>query len=421
MTTLPAQPDDCPAPEPQPVNTDGAASALPDSPPAQAKPPPAPPQPPFAPAAAQPTQLHESGIRYDFNEGCRVLLPPGDWQVRLADSDTGNILFETRIGSGAVSSRKRYYVRHCLTVWRINDGAEPALVLQHDYCAQNRKVLVQFQQQHQCQLSCAMAERLIPLFKDAYPDIDFIGHGQVQPEQFYATYYLGLFYDDADNIQQPCDFRLVGLHRTAGHLLGVDPEEQPPRIHLPDHSRPIAEPYVCIATQSTAQCKYWNNPVGWRELIAQLKQQGYRVICIDQKALHGHGLVWNHLPHGAEDQTGDQPLQQRARWLKHADFFVGLSSGLSWLAWAMGIPVVMISGFTHPRNEFYTPYRVINYHTCNSCWHDVRLRYDPKDFLWCPRQQGTPRQFECTRLITVPQVWQTINHIPSFMARNPSL
>jgi hypothetical protein len=27
----------------------------------------------------------------------------------------------------------------------------------------------------------------------------------------------------------------------------------------------------------------------------------------------------------------------------------------------------------------------------------VRHRFDHKDFLWCPRHAGTPRQFECTR------------------------
>ena len=100
--------------------------------------------------------------------------------------------------------------------------------------------------------------------------------------------------------------------------------------------------------QSTTQSKYWNNPTGWHEIVAFLKEAGYRVICIDQKRVHGTGLVWNHIPHGAEDETGDQPLAERARWLKHAEFFVGLSSGLSWLAWAAGTPVVMISGFHAP-------------------------------------------------------------------------
>ena len=128
----------------------------------------------------------------------------------------------------------------------------------------------------------------------------------------------------------------------------------------------------------------------------------------------GSGIMWNHIPNGAEDETGDRPLQERARWLKHAEFFVGLSSGLSWLAWAAGIPVVLISGFTHPTNEFETPYRVINYHACNSCWNDVRVRFDHKDFLWCPRHRDTPRQFECTRLITAEQVKAVIKTIPGF-------
>ena len=132
--------------------------------------------------------------------------------------------------------------------------------------------------------------------------------------------------------------------------------------------------------QSTTQAKYWNNPTGWREVVAFLKESGYRVICIDQKPVHGTGTDLEPHPHGAEDQTGDQPLVERARWIKHAEFFVGLSSGLSWLAWAVGTPVVMISGFTHPINEFATPYRVINYHACNSCWNDPLPRSTTRDF-----------------------------------------
>ena len=75
---------------------------------------------------------------------------------------------------------------------------------------------------------------------------------------------------------------------------------------------------------------------------------------------------------------------------------------------------MLISGFTHANNEFLTPYRVINYHACNSCWNDVRHRFDHKDFLWCPRHAGTPRQFECTRLITAEHVKAVIRRIPGF-------
>jgi autotransporter strand-loop-strand O-heptosyltransferase len=382
------------------------------------------------PAPAEvPTQAGLKGIRFDFNDGCRVVLPEGKhpWQVRLSDLDTGNILFETQIKAGRVNSTKRYFVRIRLEV-SVRDKS----VLTHDYAAADRDVLIQFpvgtigdtlgwfpyavkfKERHGCRLTCGMGEKLIPLFRDAYPDITFLTHEEIKPERYYATYSMGLFFDDKDCVDQPCDFRHVGLHRTAGYILGVDPTETPPRIVLADDSRPISEPYVCIAVQSTTQAKYWNNPNGWRDIVRYLKEQGYRVICIDQKPTHGTGLVWNHIPNGAEDETGDRPLAERARWLKHAEFFIGLSSGLSWLAWALGRPVVMISGFTHPLNEFATPYRVINYHTCNSCWNDPQQRFDHKDFLWCPRHKDTPRQFECSRLITVEQVKAIIPSVTRF-------
>jgi autotransporter strand-loop-strand O-heptosyltransferase len=166
--------------------------------------------------------------------------------------------------------------------------------------------------------------------------------------------------------------------------------------------------------QSSTQSKYWNNPRGWLELIKFCKASGYRVVCIDQSPVHGNGILWNQIPHGAEDETGDRPLVERARWLRHAAAFVGVSSGLSWLAWAAGCPVVLISGFTHPTNEFETPYRVINWHACNSCWNDPRVRFLHDDFAWCPRHKGTDRQFECSRLITPEQVIATVKRIPAF-------
>lgn len=383
--------------------------------------------PPFVKAPEFATQVHTSGVRFDFNEGCRVNLPLGNWRARISDMDTGNILFESQLESGWMYSSKKYYVRFRLEVW---DNEKPVLV--HEYSAKDQKVLVQlpigtlgdiigwlpyaikFQRKHQCHLTCAMSGLIIPLFKDAYPDIEFITHEDINAEDYYATYRMGLFFDDEDRIFQPADFRLVGLHRTAGYILGVDPTEERPKIKLQDDSRPIKEPYVCIAVQSTTQAKYWNNPNGWREIVQFLKDKGYRVICIDQKPVHGFGLIWNHIPYGAEDQTGDTSLQERARWLKHADFFIGLSSGLSWLAWAAEIPVVLISGFTHPTNEFYTPYRIINYHTCNSCWNDVRHRFDHKDFLWCPKHKDTSRQFECTRSITPQAIKAVIEQLPIF-------
>jgi autotransporter strand-loop-strand O-heptosyltransferase len=398
----------------------------------------------FPPASDRPTQHGPDGILFDFNHGARVLLPGrdnGKWRIRLRDLDTGNILFQSENHGAFVNSSKRFYVRFGIEVWSLDQAGEATQVMTHDYSARGRTVLVQFPvgtlgdilawfpyaarfgAVHGCRLICAMSPLIIPLLRDAYPEIRFVTHEEVVAERLnevaYATYAMGLFFDDKDCIFQPTDFRHVGLHRTAGYILGVDPAEAPPRLALPDESRPIAEPYVCIAVQSSTQAKHWNNPNGWYEVIAHFKARGYRVICIDQKRVHGGGMVWNHIPNGAEDETGDRPLTERARWLRHGAAFVGLSSGLSWLAWAAGTPVVLISGFTHPTNEFTTPYRVINWHACNSCWNDVRVRFDHKDFLWCPRHTGTERQFECTRLITGEQVISVIGRIPGLIEAAP--
>ncbi len=378
-----------------------------------------------------PTQLDASGIRFDFNDGCRVQAPVGPevWRIRLIDLDTGNYLFQTTpdFRGGSVRSAKKYYVRFRIEAWK---GEK--LVFEHNYDATDQEVLIafpvgtlgdtiawlsyatRFADRHKCKLTIAMADRLIPLFAGAYPDISFIDTKSAKGDGYYATYRVGLFFNDVERIHQPVDFRHVGLHRTAAFILGLDPTEAAPRLAVPQGERPIAEKYVVIATQATSQCKYWNNPFGWREIIAFLKAAGYRVVCIDQKPVNGDGIVWNHVPAGAEDMTGQLSLEDCVRWIRHAEFFLGLSSGLAWLAWASGAPTVMISGFTLPNTEFETPYRVINYHACVGCWNVPTLRFNHHEFLWCPRHAGTPRQFECTRLITPEQVKATIRRIPGF-------
>src|SRR5581483_10012374 len=45
-----------------------------------------------APASA-PTQTAPKGVRFDFNDGARIVCPQGEhpWQVKIRDLDTGNI------------------------------------------------------------------------------------------------------------------------------------------------------------------------------------------------------------------------------------------------------------------------------------------------------------------------------------------
>jgi len=115
----------------------------------------------------------------------------------------------------------------------------------------------------------------------------------------------------------------------------------------------------------------------------------------------------NHIPRNAEDVTGDVDLKTRMRQIKASDFFIGLGSGLSWLAWACDVPVVLISGFSEPFAEFDTPYRVINKNVCHGCWNDPELKFDKNDWNWCPRNKN----FECSTSITPEIVIKEIKKI----------
>ena len=371
------------------------------------------------------------GVKLDFNYGARIVLPDdADYHVRLTDQDTSSILYEADARGAMITSTKKYYINFKVEIWK-----EGKLALTHNLDLKGKKVHIkfpvgtlgdilawfpyaeEFRKKHQCQVCCSMSEEIGQLFAPAYPNITFLPPDTFPPD-CYATYYMGIFFPADDRFHQPTDFRVIGLALNIPYILGLDVVERRP-ILTPSKKRPIKEPYVCIAAQATSHAKYWNNTRGWMETIDFLKALGYRVLCIDKEKVHGSGRHWHTIPYGCEDFTGSLPLQERVDMLAHADFFIGLSSGLAWLAWGAGTPVIMVSGFTLPYNEFYTPYRVINFHVCNGCWTDSSEEFKHADFGWCPRHAGTEREFECTRFISSGQVCQTIQRLMSDYKLDP--
>ena len=115
-------------------------------------------------------------------------------------------------------------------------------------------------------------------------------------------------------------------------------------------------------------------------------------------------------PTGIIDKSGDLPIEDRIGDLKYAELFIAVSSGLSWLAWAVDIPVVLIHGHNYSWYNFADKTKHINLenddNVCTGCWHTDG--FSPCDWNFCPKQKGTDREFECTKKITPEMVIEGI-------------
>jgi autotransporter strand-loop-strand O-heptosyltransferase len=247
---------------------------------------------------------------------------------------------------------------------------------------------LEFQERYKCKVIVSTFKN--DLFESVYPELEFVGRG-VTVQNIQAMVELGWFWDED---KEPTHPATVPLQQTASNILCLDHREIQPKIAFTPE-KPMIDKYICISTRSTAQCKHWYY---WPELIKQLKSWGYRVFELSQEADD----------YGAETLT-DKSLQNVMNYLYHAEHYIGLSSGISWLNWGIGKHTIMISNFTEDGHEFTSNCtRITNPNVCNSCWNNPLFKFDKGNWNWCPEHEDTPRQFECHKSIKVETVLEAI-------------
>lgn len=217
----------------------------------------------------------------------------------------------------------------------------------------------------------------------------------------------------------PCDFSdiIVSDYHFEGALqhgfqqdLGLDATKRFPDLKFKPSIRPIQGRYVCIGTHSTAQAKMWNYPDGWDILCRMLRKENITPVCIDRYERFGTNDNWNDIPKSSVKKVG-MKFPEIMNFLHHSELFIGLSSGLSWLAHGLGKKTVMITGPTAYEFE-QNNYKVQNTNVCHRCFHSPDLhKFDPTDWMWCPVHKNTERHHECTKTITPIQVFNMIMSI----------
>ena len=361
-------------------------------------------------------------INITYVDGSRVEIledAQNRYLVEFIDQgDSGRVVYTSEIGSNCWCAVSREYY----TDWRIRitDLETREVVHNESIDLSGQRVFIcfessslgdtlawipyveEFRKKHNCHVLVSTFHNY--LFQGVYPELEFLERG-VNAEGIIACYRVGWFYhgntEEHDGIKAPRGFRDQPMQKSATDLLGLDFTQIRPRVWIPESGPKLEEKYICIGIHATAQSKYWNHPEGWQKLVDYFKEQGYQVVLISKES---GSYMGNQPPQGIIDWSGDYPLSDRIYTLKHASMYVGVGSGLSWLAWAVGVPTVLVSGFSTPETEFLGDdvVRVFNPRSCNGCFN--RRRLDAGDWNWCPDHKGTSRQFECTKSITAEDV-----------------
>jgi autotransporter strand-loop-strand O-heptosyltransferase len=345
------------------------------------------------------------------------ILGQGDREFNIKLFDEKSLVYENNIKINSWIKLNREYFSN----WKTEIRENGKLIYQNQINLENKRVYIsfgskslgdtlawfpyceEFRLKHKCNL--IVSTFMNYLFKDQYPNIEFVEPGESVPN-IHAQYRLGWFYNEdgtIDTNKHKIDVKLQPLQKTATDILGLDYKEIRPNLNLPNVEK---KKKVGIGFHSTAQAKYWNNKSGWQEVVDYLNNLGYECMIYSKE---GDGYMNNFYPKGVSVFKGGN-LQEVINDLSTCEFFVGLGSGLSWLAWACKLPVVLISGFSEKWAETkLETYRVINENVCHGCFNWDRL--DAGDWNWCPLHKGTDRQFECSKQITSEMVIKEINKI----------
>ena len=268
----------------------------------------------------------------------------------------------------------------------------------------------EYQKKHNVNVIFNINDPYIFLLNECYENIQFVGRNDV------------IEYDEKIDIDYVFNKSIQGGY---AEQLGFDnPPYMRPVVSIPELLRPIKNKYVALGVHSTCQIKYWNHPNGlisqgdstnWNELSAILRKRGYTPVTVEKDELYGLSPFYNGVPSKSNKQIG-KTLLDAVNIINHSEFYIGLSSGMSWVAHALGKKVVMISNFTEDWNEFDLSLddyiRITNKSVCHGCWNKVNIdhSFDKNDWYWCPLHKNTERQFECHKSITPEIVLEKIKH-----------
>ena len=223
------------------------------------------------------------------------------------------------------------------------------------------------------------------LFSPVYPDIVFCLPNNILSN--IDRIYLGVSVDNnKDNPFSHPNWRAQPLQKVASDVLGLDYEPTRPKVHIPSIDIPHRN-YICISEHTSRKSKYWHRPNGWQDVVDYCNSVGVNVIVCSKEPTDLKGVI---------DRTGDHPIENRSALINGARAYIGVSSGLYWIAQAVNTPSLLISGSTdHDHEHVWNGHRISAPEgKCSGCINNPKYNFN--DELDCPEN----KDYECSREIT---------------------
>jgi autotransporter strand-loop-strand O-heptosyltransferase len=329
-----------------------------------------------------------------------------EYEVSFVEKETNKTIYETKMKVGTWSRLDRKYLSDLMVLVRFEGRTIKQLNILDD--RRGKRVFIsfeskslgdtlawmpyceEFRKDYGCEV--IVSTFMNHLFEKAYPELEFVGRGVVV-QNIVGMFELGWFYDKAKEPQHPVT---IPLQKAATNILNLDFKEVIPALDFTPSNRPIEQKYICISVHSTAKLKYWDY---WQELIDWLVSEGYQVCEVSKEKTELNNLT----------EVLDKSIPSIMNYLHHAEFYIGLSSGISWLSWGMRKRVFMIANFSTKDHEFQTDcIRITDESVCHGCWNNPAFKFDKSSWAYCPEHEDTPQAFECHKSISAKRVIEEI-------------
>jgi autotransporter strand-loop-strand O-heptosyltransferase len=292
-----------------------------------------------------------------------------DYTIAFLDLEREEVVDQITVKpTVSVSGQRQWY-----TAWRILiSNSEGTIIFQEDLNLKGKNVFIksdasalgdnlawmpyieEFRKKHECNVICSTFFN--ELFVDNYPNVLFV-EPNTRVSNIYAQYYIGTS-NEINLTYSPSRYLENPLQKIACDILGLPYTQIKPKVGVPTNYPKKKK--VTLSEYASLRVKEWYAPGGWQQIVDLFNRYGYEVCVVSKE--------YSYLS-DVRNKSGDRSLLDRVRDMAEAKYHVGMSTGLSWLAWACHCHVFLISDFTPPDHEFEctriynpdSPREVINY------------------------------------------------------------